>query len=155
MGLERTEPQTEAHGGFTVAGVAHRGTDFDQAALWRSLDDYADDLDDVTVGNARYGVLFDLDENSGEFTYVAGVEVESNPDLPPELTVVEIPEATYAVYAATADTVAEVVAEMRDGHVGESDRDTVPGPLFERYDPDENPADPHAPLEFCVPVHAE
>jgi|GEM_PF-2409396 len=152
MVLDTEEPETERHGNFTVAGVAHRGTDVDEAALWDSIDDYADDLDDAAVGTDHYAVMFDVDADSGEFTYVVGREVDDTDDLSAELTAVEIPQATYAVlhpeYESVEEMVVEVHEEVRDG----DDRgDDVHAPVFERYESDRDPTTT-ADREIYVPV---
>jgi predicted transcriptional regulator YdeE len=150
MVLQLDETETERRGGFTIAGVAERDTDVDEARVWRALGDHEDVLGDAAVSDDRYGVLYDLDEGSGEFTYVAGVEVEDTDGLGPELTVVEIPEATYAVLAPTAETVDDLVREIEAEGYGDDDR--AAGPMFVHYDADEDPVAPEAALEFYVPV---
>ncbi|QLH80814.1 GyrI-like domain-containing protein [Halosimplex pelagicum] len=150
MVLDTEEPETERHGNFTVAGVAHRGTDVDEAALWDSIDDYADDLGDAAIGTDRYAVMFDVDADSGEFTYVAGREVEDTDDLSAELTAVEIPQATYAVLEPEYESVEEMVREIHTEEL-DGDRDEVHAPVFERYDSDRDPTTT-ADREIYVPV---
>ncbi|WP_436908234.1 GyrI-like domain-containing protein [Halosimplex marinum] len=155
MVLDTDEPETERHGDFTVAGVAHRGTDVDEAALWDSIDDYADDLDDAAVGTDRYAVMFDVDADSGEFTYVAGREVADTSDLSPELTAVEIPQAAYAVLEPDHESVEEMVREIHEEELRDDDRgDDVHAPVFERYDSDRDPTTV-ADREIYVPVRDE
>ncbi|WP_135364777.1 GyrI-like domain-containing protein [Halosimplex halophilum] len=153
MVLDTDEPETERHGDFTVAGVAHRGTDVDEAALWDSIDDYADDLNDAAVGTDRYAVMFDVDADSGEFTYVAGREVEDTDDLSAELTAVEIPQATYAVLRPDHESVEEMVREIHAEELRDDDRDDdeVHAPVFERYESDRDPTTV-ADREIYVPV---
>jgi len=150
MALETAAAKTEHHGGFTIAGVARRDTEVDEATLWRAYEDHVDDLEAEALDEDRYGVLFDHDEDSGEFTYVAGRRVDSADNLPAELTVVELPEAEYAVFTPTAESVDEVVEAIE--HEGLDGQDRAPGPLFERYDASVDPAAPGTPLEFYVPV---
>ncbi|QLH76450.1 GyrI-like domain-containing protein [Halosimplex rubrum] len=151
MVLDTEEPETERHGNFTVAGVAHRGTDVDEAALWDSIDDYADDLDDAAVGTDRYAVMFDVDADSGEFTYVAGREVADTDGLSAELTAVEIPQATYAVLHPEYESVEEMVVEIHEEELDGDRDDDVPAPVFERYDSGRDPT-ATADREIYVPV---
>jgi predicted transcriptional regulator YdeE len=123
MVLDTDQPEMERHGDFTVAGVAHRGTGVDEAALWDSIDDYADDLDDAAVGTDYYAVMFDVDEDSGEFTYVAGREVEDTDDPSAELTAVEVPQATYAVLELGHESVEEMVRGIHEEELRDDDRD--------------------------------
>jgi len=152
MVLDTEEPETERHGNFTVAGVAHQGTDVDEAALWTSIDDYADDLDDAAIGTDRYAVMFDVDADSGEFTYVAGREVEDTSDLSPELTAVEIPQATYAILRPEHESVEEMVVEIHEEELDGDGDDDVHAPIFERYESDRDPTTT-ADREIYVPVH--
>ncbi|MFB6141635.1 MAG: GyrI-like domain-containing protein [Halosimplex sp.] len=152
MVLDTEDPETERLGNFLVAGVAHTGADVDEAALWDSLDDYADDLDGTAISDDYYAVMFDVDPDSGEFTYVAGREVDDADDLPPELTVVEIPQATYAVLEPDHESVEEMVVEIHEEDLDyDDDNDDVHAPIFERYDTGFDPTDV-ADREIYVPV---
>ncbi|MFC7140864.1 GyrI-like domain-containing protein [Halosimplex aquaticum] len=155
MVLDTEETETERHGNFLVAGVAHRGTDVDEAALWASLDDYADDLEDAAISDDYYAVMYDVDTDSGEFTYVAGREVDSADDLSPELTAVEIPQATYAVLRPDYETVDEMVVQIHEEELdSRDDGDGVHSPIFERYGADSDPTTV-ADREIYVPVRDE
>jgi len=134
MVLDTDHTETEQHGNCLVAGVAHRGTEVDEAALWDSLDDYADHLEDAAVSHDRYAVMFDIDADSGEFTYVAGREVDDVDDLAAELTAVEIPSATYAVLEPEHETVNEMVVEIHQEDLDYDENDDVHAPIFERND---------------------
>ncbi|WP_415379575.1 GyrI-like domain-containing protein [Halosimplex sp. TS25] len=152
MVLDTHESETERHGDFLIAGVAHRGTEVDESALWASLDDYADDLDAHAVGTDYYSVMFDVDADSGEFTYVAGREVDSADDLSPELTVVEIPEATYAVLQPDYESIDEMILQIHEEDLDHTDDDDgVRNPIFERYETRRDPST-HADREIYVPV---
>ena len=152
MVLESHETRTETFGDFIVAGVAHRGTAVDRDALWAEFERMTDDLGGKTIGRNRYGVYFDIDEDDGEFTYVAGVPVDSVDDLPPEMTNVEIPEATYAVFSTDVDAVDEVTVDIHNQEFGNVDHDHEVGVLVEQYETDVNPAHRDTALEFYVPL---
>jgi len=134
MVLDTDHTETEQHGNCLVAGVAHRGTEVDEAALWDSLGDYTDHLADAAVSQDRYAVMFDIDADSGEFTYVAGREVDDVDDLSAELTAVEIPSATYAVLKPEHETVNEMVVEIHQEDLDYDENDDVHAPIFERND---------------------
>ena len=151
MVLDTNHTETEQHGNFLVAGVAHRGAEVDEAALWDSLGDYTDHLADAAVSQDRYAVMFDVDADSGEFTYVAGREVDDVDDLSAELTAVEIPSATYAVLKPEHETVNEMVVEIHQEDLDYDENDDVHAPIFERYGRDSNPATANV-REIYVPV---
>ncbi|WP_459193510.1 GyrI-like domain-containing protein [Halosimplex sp. J119] len=152
MVLDTADTETERHGNFLVAGVAHRGKDVDESALWASLDDYADELEAAAIGTDYYAVMFDVDADSGEFTYVAGREVDSADDLSAELTAVEIPHATYAVLRPEYETVDEMVTTIHREELDyDDDSDDVHAPIFERYESGRDPTTV-ADREIYVPV---
>lgn len=49
--------------------------------------------------HAEYGACFPEDPQNGEFTYVIGVEIKDDIDIPKEFHVCELPPANYAVFA--------------------------------------------------------
>lgn len=155
MVLELSEHTIETYDDFDVAGVAHRGSDVDTAELWAALDDYAEDLGDDVVSERRYGVIYDFDERNEEFTYVAGYEVDSADDVPPEMTVVEIPEGEYAVFSLRGVAVDEMVEEIDERMLGDSEYEVTDGAIVQRFGPAEDPTDPDAPFELVVPVEGE
>lgn len=155
MALELSEHTIETYDDFDVAGVAHRGPDVDAAELWAALDDYADDFDEAVVSERRFGVIYDFDERNEEFTYVAGYEVESADDLSPELTVVEIPEGEYAVFSLRGVGLDEMVQEIDERMLADSDYEVTDGAIVQRFDRAEDPTDPDAPFELVVPVEEE
>jgi len=49
--------------------------------------------------HAEYGACFSVDEETGEFDYVIGVEIKDDATIPPEYHTCVIPAATYAVFS--------------------------------------------------------
>lgn len=155
MVLESHEPRTETYGDFMVAGVAHSGNELDKTALWADLEEHEEDLEGNVVDDDYYGVYYDIDEDEGTFTYVAGVRVDSKDGLPPELTVVDVPETTWAVFATTGEALEDFTVDVEEGEFGDVDHDEGIGVMVERYDPDASPAELETDLEFYVPVEPE
>src|SRR4051812_12197264 len=84
---------------FIVAGLRQRydgNTLKDIPALWQRLGPYFDSLPEQ-VGQSAYGLITDLG-GSGQFDYVAGIEVASDSKLPSELISVKLPAQSYAVF---------------------------------------------------------
>ena len=155
MVLETHEPRSETDGGFTIAGVAKRDTDVNTRELWSSLDEYAEHLGEHTVSDEPYGVIYDIDERNGVFTYVAGYRVDSTDGLSPELTVVDVPETTYAVFETTVDAIDDVVVDIHEGEFGNVDHDREVGVLVQRYESTASPSLGETDVEFLVPLEAE
>ena len=156
MVLELEEPDIVELDEFMIAGIAHSGPPEDDfESLWAEFDDQLDEYDGLTRTGEYYGVVYEYDQGSEEFTYVAGVPVEDTDGLSPELTIVEIPESTFAVFetetAVTEDLLTEVTGEWAEN----ADEEPVDGPMFEYYGAGNEPTERTGGYEFYVPIDDE
>jgi predicted transcriptional regulator YdeE len=154
MASDTDTQQRDVYGEFTVAGIGHEGSDVDEDRLWRTLEQREAELAEAAVSDDRYGVLFDFDQDGQEFTYFVGYEVDSTDDLGSDVGAVTIPEATYAEHTSTAGAVDEVVADPVSEEVTDANED-IPEPIFERYEPGEDPTVRDDPSEVYVPVSTD
>lgn len=155
MVLELEEPELVTLDEFTVAGLAHRGPPEDDfGGLWEQFSGHADELAEISASNESYGVIYEYEQGGDEFTYLAGIAVEDTNDLAPELTVVEIPEQTYAIFPEQEAAVGDIVEGIHDDGFSDYEYNRVEGPAFERYTEDYDPALSDAGFELFVPVDA-
>ncbi len=150
-------PRFETGKAMLVAGVGERynhangGT----AAIpgqWQRYHQKVDEIPD-RVGNVAYGVCCNGDD-SGNFDYIAGVEVSDFSNLPREFSRVRIPEQKYAVFTHSEhiSTIRRTVNTIWNHWLPESGLCVADAPNFERYDEKFDPATGSGGLEIWVPV---
>ena len=140
-----------------VAGVGERYNHCDNGGAnipnqWNQLQQKVGAIPD-RVGNVAYGVCCNGDD-SGNFDYIAGVEVADFSDLPREFSRVRIPEQKYAVFthAEHISTIRRTVSAIWNQWLPQSGLTVADAPNFERYDEKFDPATGHGGLEIWVPV---
>jgi AraC family transcriptional regulator len=122
--------------------------------LWQRFMPYIGNLPGQ-VGHAAYGLCHNSDE-TGNFEYVAGVEVASFDGVPKELTRVRIPAQRYAVFrhrehvSSVRSTVHAIWSSWlpRSGHAAAEGAVTQ----FERYDSSFNPQTGLGGFELWIPL---
>ena len=153
MALELSEPDIVTLDEFMIAGLAHRGPPEDDfEAIWTDFDERFDEFPELTKTGEYYGVIYEYDQGDDEFTYVAGVPVEDESDISPELTVVEIPESTFAVFETSATEMHDLLAEVTEEWAESADHEPVDGPMFEYYGAGNEPTERTGGYEFYVPI---
>lgn len=158
---------------FAVAGIVSRHTfpnvkrSADIPAFWHTISmDYGQHLsrayDAFTPAkHGEFGLCFDVDENSSEFTYMLGVTFDSNTDeskIESDMRKVDIPGGLYAVFTtpevsyeqysqSIADTWAQALTRWLPESPYEYD-DTRLG--FESYD--ERDHGDMVQMDICIPI---
>ena len=147
---------------FWVAGPARR---FDQATqteipqLWPALIAALPFAGQVASWDT-YGIVSSADPATGCFHYMAGVGVEPGCKPPSGFAVMEIPEATWAVFRITLDGTAlhpqlkRALATIWSELLPASGLKLADGPNFERYNGLFDPQTPGSFIDFHVPVAA-
>jgi AraC family transcriptional regulator len=100
-----------------------------------------------------YGVCCNGDD-SGNFDYIAGVEVADYSDLPREFSRVRIPEARYAVFTHSEhiSTIRRTVNTVWNQWLPASGLKVADAPNFERYDEKFDSQTGNGGLEIWIPV---
>ncbi|HEY0852037.1 MAG TPA: AraC family transcriptional regulator [Bradyrhizobium sp.] len=140
-----------------VAGVGERYNHCDSGGAgipnqWQQFHQRAGDIPD-RVGNLAYGVCCNGDD-SGNFDYIAGVEVSDFSGLPREFARVRIPEQRYVVFthAEHISTIRRTVVAIWNQWLPQSGLKVADAPNFERYDEKFDPVTGNGGLEIWVPV---
>lgn len=140
-----------------VAGVGERYNHCDNGGAnipnqWHQLHQKVGAIPD-RVGNVAYGVCCNGDD-SGNFDYIAGVEVADFSDLPREFSRVRIPEQKYAVFthAEHISTIRRTVNTIWNHWLPASGMKAADAPNFERYDENFDPATGNGGLEIWIPI---
>ena len=162
---------------FTVAGVVSRHSlanvkrGADIPAYWNTISmDYGNHLNRAynafaPAKHGEYGICFDVDDASGEFTYVLGVELDKTADeakLEPDMRKVEISGGQYAVFTtpkvpseeypqSIADTWVQILTQWLPSSPYEYDEARLD---FEAYDERDHSwlHDNMVQMDICVPV---
>jgi AraC family transcriptional regulator len=140
---------------FLVAGVGERYTCESSAGIpgqWQRFHRSVGDIPD-RVGKVAYGVCCNGDD-SGNFDYIAGVEVSDFSDLPREFSRVRIPEARYAVFSHKdhISTIRRTVNTIWNHWLPGSGLKAADAPNFERYDENFDSLTGNGGLEIWIPV---
>ncbi|MDP5275736.1 GyrI-like domain-containing protein [Chengkuizengella axinellae] len=72
--------------------------------LWGAFMGMLPKIENKKNENVTYGLSFDFDQQTGEYSYVSGVEIDdSNISLPDKVVVKTIPASRYAVFTYKGD----------------------------------------------------
>ncbi|MEA2884448.1 MAG: AraC family transcriptional regulator [Bradyrhizobium sp.] len=148
-------PRFETGKPLLVAGIGERYTWESGAAIpgqWQRFRQKVDEIPD-RVGKVAYGVCCNGDD-SGNFDYIAGVEVSDFSNLPREFSRVRIPEARYAVFSHKdhISTIRRTVNTIWNHWLPASRLEAADAPSFERYGENFDPLTGNGGLEIWVPV---
>jgi AraC family transcriptional regulator len=105
------------------------------------------------IGKVAYGVCCNGDD-SGNFDYIAGVEVSDFSDLPRGFSTVRIPEQRYAVFTHRdhISAIRRTTNTIWNQWLPASGLKAADAPSFERYDENFDPLTGNGGLEIWVPV---
>jgi AraC family transcriptional regulator len=138
-----------------VAGLGERYNFESSAAVpgqWRRFHQSVQHIPG-RIGQVAYGVCCNGDD-SGNFDYIAGVEVSDFSDLPREFSRVRIPERKYAVFSHRdhISSIRRTVTTIWNQWLPASGLKAADAPSFERYDERFDPLTGHGGLEIWIPV---
>ena len=150
-------PRFETSKLLLIAGLGERYTWESGAAIpghWQRFHQSVADIPD-RVGQVAYGVCCNGDD-SGNFDYVAGVEVSDFSGLPLEFQRVRIPEQRYAVFThgEHISTIRRTVGTIWNHWLPASGMQAADAPSFERYGEQFDSVTGNGGLEIWVPVKA-
>lgn len=149
------EPTIISKPAFRVVGMQHRGT-FDNEelpALWQKFGERMGDVQGVADREYAYGLTTDMDMETSEIEYMAGVAVEPTANVPEGMVSVDVPEQTYATFSCTLATIQQAYEQFYHEWMPTSGYKRAPGPELELYGEDFDPTDEtKQQMEICVPI---
>ena len=103
------EVEVKTRPGFTVLGLVERGKEGPKfiPPLWDKYFTRWDEVKEMIEDRVAYGVMTNYDEETQEFDYLAGHQVEPGTQAPEGLTTWDLPQQTYAVIPCTVPTIME------------------------------------------------
>lgn len=149
------EPKIVERSAFTVAGLKYHGNNKNNEIpqLWGQFGQRAGDIKNVVNPHVAYGVMGNFDEESQEFDYIAGMEVEEGADVPQGMAHWHVPSQTYAVFTGTLPNLMETYKYIYETWLPQSGHRHTNGPEFEFYDKTFDPEDPASELEIYIPIN--
>lgn len=120
--------------------------------LWDEFGPRMGEIKHVTGPDVAYGLTNNMDMGSGEFDYMAGMQVSRTDDIPDGMVSFNVPAQTYAVFPCTLPTLREVFEHIYGAWLPASGYVRTSGPELELYDETFDPRDPAAVFEVYIPV---
>ena len=148
------EPKIVTKPAFTVVGMRYRGSNENKEIpqLWQAFGPRIHEIKHLAKEPASYGLMDNLDEDTREFDYMAGMKVDSTADIPEGMSSWEVPEATYAVFTCTLPTIHEAFGNIIHKWLPASGYKHAATPEFEYYDERFDPQEPHSELDLYIPI---
>jgi AraC family transcriptional regulator len=149
-------PRFETGKALLIAGISERCTHENEGAgipnQWQRFHQRVANIPD-RVGQVAYGVCCNGDD-SGNFDYIAGVEVSDFSGLPREFGRVRIAAARYAVFAHDEhiSTIRRTVNTIWNQWLPASGLKVADAPNFERYGESFDPLTGNGGLQIWIPV---
>jgi AraC family transcriptional regulator len=148
------EPQIIDRAGMTVVGMKHRGRNEHNEIphLWEQ---FAPRMAEVSsISPAAYGLMYNYDPATGEYDYLAGVQVDSSAVVPEGMASWEVPAGTYAVFPCTLNTIRQTFDHIYNTWLPNSGYERTDAPEFEYYGADYDPNDDDSPMYVYIPVRS-
>jgi len=124
----------------------------DIPALWPKFVARIDELENLLEPRVSYGVMRHEPGTMDVLHYMAAVSVSALNRFPPGITALALPAGRYASFRYPLSGLAKGFCEIFERLLPESGLAQAPGPYFERYDEDFDPADSNSLVEICMPV---
>ena len=148
-------PRFETGKPLLVAGIGERYSCESGAAIPGQWQRFHQSVDHIPgrIGKVAYGVCCNGDD-SGNFDYIAGVEVSDFSDLPREFSSIRIPVQKYAVFTHRdhISTIRRTINTIWNHWLPASGLKAADAPSFERYDENFDPLTGNGGLEIWIPV---
>lgn len=129
------KPEIVSVPAFTLVGTKYHGKNQNREipAMWENqFLPRVGEIKNQSNPFIFYGVLRDFDCATGEFDYVAGVEVNDTSDIPEGMVSWVVPAQTYAIFPCTLPTLFEAFGTAKEWLMT-SDYTRGDGPEFEHY----------------------
>lgn len=148
------EPRIVTKEAFTLIGMEYRGTNENQEIpqLWGKLIPRFGEFEKLIKTHESYGAARNVDEDSGEFDYLAGYEYNDGEDLPEGMEIWDVPEQKYAVFTATLPTLMETFKSINESWLPGSGYERTCGTEFEYYDETFDPQNSSSIVLLYIPV---
>lgn len=147
------KPRIEQRDAFAAAGITRRYTMHERGKIPSQWESFVPHIGRIPGQNgaAAYGICFNTDED-GNMDYICAVEVADATRVPPDLQMLKIQAAKYAVFAHGGHVSAMNAtwgAIFAEGLAGQA---LAEGPMFERYGGDFDSRTGYGSMEIWIPI---
>jgi len=148
------EPKIVTKPAFTIVGVKYRGKNenYEIKQMWNDFGPRMGEILHVVNRDVCYGVCANMDEQTEEFDYVAGYQVESTANMPEGMISFEVPEATYAAFPTTLPDIGQAFEYAFHTWLPQSGYQPAGGPELEVYGEEFDPRDPASLFDILIPI---
>ena len=148
------EPKIVTRERFTVVGMHYRGKNEHNEIpqLWGVFGPRMSEVKDVANPSVCYGISDNMDPTTGEFDYIAGLEVRMAEEVPEGMVRWEVPAGRYTVLTTTLPKIGETFQHAYHEWLPGSDYEHRPGPDFEVYDDSFDSQDPSSQFDVYIPI---
>lgn len=131
-------PRIATYPAFTVIGPKYHGQNKhgEIPAMWHT---FAPMMDKIPgrIGHAAYGVCGHFDKATGEFDYIAGMQVKPGTEPPEGMSTWDVPEQIYAIFPTTLANLHQTMDHIyREWLPASQQWRAGDGPCVELYDHD-------------------
>jgi AraC family transcriptional regulator len=120
--------------------------------MWQDFGPRMLEIQHKVDAHTAFGVSANIDHETGEFDYVAGFQVEDAAVIPAGMASMEIPEASYAVFATTLLAIGQTFDNAHQKWIPQAGYRPTGGTELEVYDEGFDPQDPTSTFEVYIPV---
>jgi AraC family transcriptional regulator len=120
--------------------------------LWDEFGPRMGEVQHVAGPDIAYGLTDNMNMGTGEFDYMAGLQVGSAADIPAGMTAHDVPAQTYAVFPCTLPTIRATFDHIYAVWLPGSGYARTSGPELELYDETFDPRDPASVFEVYIPI---
>jgi len=157
-GINVMKPEIVEKEGFTLVGMKYEGKNDNGEIplLWYNFFLRLKEIKNRVNNSVSYGydTWTEKINETGEFTYIAGVEVEDDTCVPEDMVCIKVPGNKYAVFTMDSiiEDVGKTVGEIYSKWLPEAGLQLADNYDFEYYNENFKPNDENSKLYFYVPI---
>lgn len=151
--IKTSELQIVERQAMTVVGMLYHGPGMSPEIpqMWDKFGPRMESIEGSVNPMVSYGVCDNMDAKTGEFDYLAAVEVEADAPVPADLVRWEVPGGQYAMIPATLQTIGDAY-QLAENLIPDAGYQRVGCLDYELYDERFDPVQPDSVLYICIPV---
>jgi AraC family transcriptional regulator len=154
--IKTSELQIVERPAMTVVGMLYHGPGMSPEIpqLWEKFGPRMESIEGSVNPMVSYGVCANMDVQTGQFDYLAAVEVENDAPVPEGMVRWEVPGGRFALIPATIPTIGDAY-KLAENLIPDAGYRRVGNLDYELYDERFDPAQPDSVFYICIPVEKQ